>query len=44
VEGAVGKLAQSNFCGAPKRAGIDAATPHGWWSVCSDALSDLPQN
>jgi integrase len=35
-----GKLAHSNFAGAPKRAGIDAATPHGWRSVCSDALSE----
>jgi integrase len=35
-----GKLARSNFSGAPKRAGIDAATAHGWRSVCSDALSE----
>jgi integrase len=35
-----GKIAHSNFAGGPERAGIDAATPHGWRSVCSDALSE----
>ena len=36
-----GRMAHSNLGGAPKRAGIeDAATPHGWRSVCSDALSE----
>jgi integrase len=35
-----GSLAQSTFADAPKRAGIDAATAHGWRSVCSDALSE----
>jgi integrase len=34
------KFAHSNFAGAPKRAGIDAATAHGWRSVCSDSLSE----
>jgi integrase len=36
-----GRMAHSNFGGAAKRAGIkDAATAHGWRSVCSDALSE----
>jgi integrase len=34
------KMGHSNFAGAPKRAGIDAKTPHGWRSVASDALSE----
>jgi hypothetical protein len=33
-------MGHSNFAGAPQRAGIDAASPHGWRSVCSDALSE----
>ena len=36
-----GKLAHSNFGGAPKRAGIDEKmTAHGWRSVCADTLSE----
>jgi integrase len=35
-----GKIAHSNFASGPERVGIDAATPHGWRSVCSDALSE----
>jgi integrase len=36
-----GRMAHSNLGTAPRRAGIEgAATPHGWRSVCSDALSD----
>jgi integrase len=35
-----GKLAHSNFGGAPKKAGIDAATAHSWRSVCADGLSE----
>jgi integrase len=34
------KMGHSNFAGAPQRSKIEAATPHGWRSVCSDALSE----
>jgi integrase len=35
-----GKLAHSNFAGAPKRAGIEAGTPHSWRSIFRDTAED----
>jgi hypothetical protein len=32
-----GKLAHSNFTGAPGRVGIEAGTPHSWRSILRDA-------
>ena len=36
-----GRLAHSNFAGAPTRAGIDAGTPHSWRSLCRDYAEDI---
>jgi integrase len=35
-----GKLAHSNFAGAPVRAGIEAGTPHSWRSIFRDTVED----
>jgi integrase len=35
-----GKLAHSNFGGAPGRAGIDAGTAHSWRSIFRDTVED----
>jgi integrase len=35
-----GQLAHSNLAGAPKRAGIEAGTPHSWRSLFRDAVED----
>jgi integrase len=40
ANGGGGKLAHSNFAGAPKRAGIDAGTPHSWRSILRDTVED----
>jgi integrase len=40
TNGGGGKLAHSNLAGAPKRAGIEAGTPHSWRSIFRDAVED----